>query len=103
MSGGTVKAAEIYAAQVDAVKEQLLRLHGGPQPDDSWGGAAASRFRYNPRRALDANLEAIASYVRSEDVVIDAGGGAGRVSLPMAFRLSGGNQCRFIRGDGGGV
>lgn len=86
MSGGTVKAAEIYAAQVDAVKEQLLRLHGEPQPDDSWGGAAASRFRYDPRRALDANLEAIASYVRSEDVVIDAGGGAGRVSLPMAFR-----------------
>ena len=81
-----MKAAAIYAAQVDAVNEQLLRLHGMQQPDDSWGGEGARRFRYDPRRTLDANLEAIASYVQSEDVVIDAGGGAGRVSLPMALR-----------------
>jgi tRNA/tmRNA/rRNA uracil-C5-methylase (TrmA/RlmC/RlmD family) len=31
-------------------------------------------------------MEIIASYIEPEDVVIDAGGGAGRVSLPLALR-----------------
>jgi cyclopropane fatty-acyl-phospholipid synthase-like methyltransferase len=31
-------------------------------------------------------VEAIASYLRPEDTVVDAGGGAGRVSLPLALR-----------------
>ncbi len=81
-----MKAAEIYTAHIDAVNEQRVRLHGAQQMGDSWGGAMASRFRYDPRRELDANLEAIASYVRAEDVVIDVGGGAGRACLPMALR-----------------
>ena len=81
-----MKAAEIYAAHVDAVSEQRTRLHGEQPAGDSWGGAMASRFRYDPRRVLDANLEAIASYVQPEDVVIDVGGGAGRACLPMALR-----------------
>ena len=81
-----MEAAEFYAAQVDAVNEQRVRLHGAQQQGDSWSGLAASRFRYDPRRALDANLEAIASFVQSEDVVIDVGGGAGRACLPLALR-----------------
>ena len=79
-------AAEIYAAHINAVNEQRVRLHGVQQPADSWGGAAASRFRYDPHRALDANLEAIADYAQPEDVVIDVGGGAGRACLPLALR-----------------
>ena len=31
-------------------------------------------------------LEIIASYVQPDDVVIDVGGGAGRISLPVALR-----------------
>ena len=43
-------------------------------------------FRTDPRRNLDANLTIIASYLAPQDVFIDVGGGAGRVSLPMALR-----------------
>ena len=81
-----MKAAEIYAAHIDAVNEQRIRLHGAQQPADYWGGATARRFRHDPRRSLEPNLEAIASYIHPEDVVIDAGGGAGRVCLPLALR-----------------
>jgi SAM-dependent methyltransferase len=40
----------------------------------------------DPHRRLDANLEIIASYVQPVDTVIDVGGGAGRISLPLALR-----------------
>jgi 2-polyprenyl-3-methyl-5-hydroxy-6-metoxy-1,4-benzoquinol methylase len=79
-------AAEQYAASVDAVNAQRTRLHGQQLPDDRWGGETAQRYRYDPHRSLDANLEVIASYVQREDVLIDVGGGAGRVSLPLALR-----------------
>jgi SAM-dependent methyltransferase len=79
-------AAEQYAASVDAVHAQRARLHGQQLPDDRWGGEAAQRFRYDPHRSLDANLQVIASYVQREDVLIDVGGGAGRLSLPLALR-----------------
>ena len=46
----------------------------------------AQRFRYDPHRSLDANLQVVASYVQPDDVLIDVGGGAGRVSLPLALR-----------------
>ncbi len=78
-------AAEEYAACCDAVREQQLRLFG-PLPADIWTGQAAAQFRFNPRRELDANLAAVASYVMPDDVVVDVGGGAGRVSLPLARR-----------------
>jgi SAM-dependent methyltransferase len=79
-------AAEQYAAMVDAVNAQRARLHGGQRADDPWAGERVQRFRYDPRRRLDANLEVIASYIQREDVVIDVGGGAGRISLPLALR-----------------
>ena len=78
--------AEAYAARVDAMNAQRARLRGPEPPNVRWGPEAAQRFRYDPHRSLDPNLEVIASYVHPEDVVIDAGGGAGRVCLPMALR-----------------
>ena len=81
-----MKAAEVYADRISAVSAQRRRLHEGERLDDSWGGAMARRFRFDPLRQLGANLEAIASYVQPEDTVIDVGGGAGRVSLPLALR-----------------
>ena len=78
-------AAEDYAALLDAVDEQRLRMFG-PMPADIWTGQAAAQFRFDPRRKLDGNLVGLASYVRPDDVLVDVGGGAGRVSLPLALR-----------------
>ena len=83
-----MKAAKIYAAHIDAVNEQRVRLHGEQQRGVSWGGAAASRFRFDPGRALDANLEAIASYVRAEDVVIDVGVAPVEPVFPWRFAVA---------------
>src|SRR2546429_7821736 len=78
-------AAETYAACIAAVRAQRARLHGAPL-QDPWGGPVARRFRYDPHRPLDANLAALASYLRPEAVLLEVGGGAGRVALPLALR-----------------
>ena len=78
-------AAENYAAMLDAVDEQQLRLFG-PRPADIWTGQSAAQFRFDPRRDLDPNLAALESYVTPDDVLVDVGGGAGRISLPFALR-----------------
>ena len=78
-------AARLYADQYDAVWEQWRRLFGPPAAD-MWAGPAAAQFRFDPRRELDANLAALASYIEPGDALVDVGGGAGRVSLPLALR-----------------
>ncbi len=79
-------AAEQFAFLLDAVSEQQARLHGINPAADPWTGRLASLFRFDPRRALGPNLEIIEGYLRPDDVVVDVGGGAGRVSLPLALR-----------------
>jgi hypothetical protein len=76
-------AAEHYASLVDAYSAQLARV--GPGAPDRWGAMAAG-FRLNPRRELEANTAAVAALIEPGDVVIDVGGGAGRVGLPVALR-----------------
>ena len=83
--GGTVKATERYMAMVQEQAEQRARLVGDAAAD-AWAGPRARLFREDPRRALDPNLEALAAYVQPRDTVIDVGGGAGRVGLPLALR-----------------
>ena len=78
-------AAQAYAARIDAVNAQQARVQGQHAPHDPWGAAAAI-FRFDPHRTLDANLEAIAFLVQPEETLIDVGGGAGRLSLPLALR-----------------
>ena len=78
-------AAEKYAALLDAVDEQQLRLFG-PRPADIWTGQSAAQFRFDPRRDLDPNLAELAAYILPADVLVDVGGGAGRISLPFALR-----------------
>ena len=74
-----------YAALIDAVDSQRERLQGPPGPD-IWGGETASRFRADPKRQMEDNYEILTAFVRREDVFVDVGGGAGRLSLPMALR-----------------
>ena len=81
-----MSAAETYAACINAVNAQRRRVYGQPPGEDLWGGPLAQLFRFDPHRELDANLKIAASYVQAEDVLVDVGGGAGRVGLPLALR-----------------
>jgi hypothetical protein len=49
-----MNAAEVYANRIDAVRAQRTRFHEGEQQDDTWGGATARRFRFDPRRQVGA-------------------------------------------------
>ncbi|ETW94952.1 MAG: hypothetical protein ETSY1_32635 [Candidatus Entotheonella factor] len=79
-------AVDTYAAMVDAANAQRVRLHGEEAPGARWDHEVAQRFRSDPLRSLDANLDVIAAYVEPQDVLIDVGGGAGRICLPLALR-----------------
>ena len=84
----TQSFADQYAARVDAVLEQRTRLRGPQPPHDLWESLAPDHIlmRSDPHQPLDPNLVVVASYIEPDDVVIDVGGGAGRVSLPIAMR-----------------
>ena len=81
-------AADRYAARIDAVLAQRTRLRGPQPPGDLFAGLPGDHplIKADPLRPLDPNLEIIASYTEPDDVIVDAGGGAGRVSLPLALR-----------------
>jgi SAM-dependent methyltransferase len=86
------KAADRYAARVDAVLTQRTRLRGRQPLGDLFAGLPSDHplVKADPRRPLDLNLEIIASYIQPDDVIIDVGGGAGRISLPLAL------HCREV-------
>jgi 2-polyprenyl-3-methyl-5-hydroxy-6-metoxy-1,4-benzoquinol methylase len=80
---GETSAAALHDGMVAANVVQHDRLAG--PAEDAWAGCAGN-FQADPRRPLDALLTKIASYVQADDTVIDVGGGAGRLSLPLALR-----------------
>ncbi len=83
-----MSAAETYAARIDAVIAQRTRLRGPQPPGDPYPGLPPDHplFKSDARRTLEPNLAIIASYVQSDDVIVDVGGGAGRLNLPLALR-----------------
>ncbi len=76
-------SAARYAACVDAFEAQQARTKA--LAGDRWASRAAA-FRLDPHRELEPNTAAIAAHVQPDDVVVDVGGGAGRVGLPLALR-----------------
>lgn len=82
----SVTAAEKWTAHIDAMFAQQARIHGEWPPQGDVYGESAQWYRHDPHRDLDLQLEAITSYLRPTDVLLDWGGGAGRVCLPMALR-----------------
>ena len=78
-----MSAATDYDARHDAIAAQQSRIFGPEPQGDPWG-AEAGFFRMDPNRDLGTNLRMISSYLRPGDVLVDVGGGAGRVCLPMA-------------------
>lgn len=85
-------AAEHYAARVDAVMVQRARLRGAEPSGDLYGKLEPDHplLKADPRRPLDANLKALADLIEPSDSIVDVGGGAGRISLPLALR------CRSV-------
>jgi SAM-dependent methyltransferase len=77
-------AAETYAALLDAIVAQQVRTRTDSRAGARWD-TAATFFRMDPRRELDPNLTELATYIQPDDVVVDVGGGAGRVCLPLAL------------------
>jgi hypothetical protein len=88
MTTDSDSAAERYAARVDAVLTQRTRLRGLQPPGDKRAACPGDHplMKADPLRTLGPNLEVIASYIEPDDVIIDVGGGAGRMSLPLALR-----------------
>ncbi len=79
-------AAERYAAVHDAALT-AGRFADHRLPGDHWADLA-ELFRLDPRRPRDASLDVLASYLQPDDCLVDVGGGAGRVSLALADRVS---------------
>lgn len=57
--------------------------------EDGWVGLTG-RFRADPHRTGDALVERIATELGPDDTLLDVGGGAGRLALPLALR------CRSV-------
>ena len=81
-------AAEHYARRVDAVLAQRARLRGAEPSGDIFGKLEPDHplLKADPRRSLDANLKALADLIEPSDAIVDVGGGAGRMSLPLRCR-----------------
>jgi len=85
-------AAEHYTARVDAVLAQRARLRGAEPSGDLFGDLEPDHplLKADPRRPLDGNLKVLADLIEPSDAIVDVGGGAGRMSLPLALR------CRSV-------
>jgi SAM-dependent methyltransferase len=78
-------AVQIHDELVARSREQRLLILGEEPGVDYWSRPdEGNRNAGDPHRELDPILEAIASYLRPDDVLLDVGGGAGRLALALA-------------------
>jgi hypothetical protein len=76
----TAPAAAAHDGLVAAYQAQRARLWPS---DDMWSGAA-SNFKADLNAPLGVVQAKVASYLNETDTLLDVGGGAGRISLPLA-------------------
>jgi molybdenum cofactor cytidylyltransferase len=79
-------AAEGWAERVRANREQVDRVREAPDGPDFYR-AVSSIFRADPHRPDDPVLAALLAVIRSDDVFLDIGAGAGRYALPIALAV----------------
>ena len=73
-----------YAELVHARERQKAEL-ATPLTEQRWAKYAPS-YRFNPRRKPEPLLAAALELLEPEDEIIEVGGGAGRIGLPLALR-----------------
>lgn len=77
-------SADRYNHMVNDRMRQLERV-AAPLDETFWARYAPG-YRYDPFREPDPLLAAALAYVESGDEIIEVGGGAGRIGLPLAAR-----------------
>jgi cyclopropane fatty-acyl-phospholipid synthase-like methyltransferase len=81
-----MNAAEHYDAMVQARHDQQTRL-ATPFGESYWQRYAHT-YRFDPFRAPEPQLAAALRYIEPGDEIIEIGGGAGRIGLPMALKAA---------------
>ena len=79
-----MNAAEHYNAMVRARQEQQARL--ATPFDESYWERFAHTYRFDPYREPEPQLTAALRYIEPDDDIIEIGGGAGRIGLPMSLQ-----------------
>ena len=78
------EATERYAEMVRARERQKAEL-ATPLTEERWAEYAPT-YRFDPRREPEPQLAAVIGLLESGDELIEVGGGAGRIGLPLALR-----------------
>lgn len=82
-------AIESWKQRVESHHAQSEKV----QADAHWSSGDfwrpfAQYFRQDPRRADDPVMDKIASKIGADSTVLDVGGGAGRIALPLALKVT---------------
>ena len=77
-------ATERYAEMVRARERQKASM-ATPLTEERWAKYAPT-YRFNPRREPEPQLAAVIELLEPDDEIIEVGGGAGRIGLPLALR-----------------
>ena len=81
-----MSAIDNWKNRVESHHAQSIKAQGDSLPSGDFWSSRASYFRADPRRTEDPVLEKLFKMVRPESTVLDVGGGAGRLALPLALR-----------------